>query len=160
MPCYLFTFHAYRSWLPDRKQGYVERGKGIQPPDPDLAKKYRQRAVQSETRFDRQAQQTMIDALLEACQYQQCRMHSIATDATHLHVLVSWRIDRNWQAVRSGLKTSLTRRLNENLSRQFWFSRSASRKRVEDRDHFDQLVEAYLPNHRGLKYNEHRGIYE
>jgi hypothetical protein len=33
MPCYLFTWHAYATWLPDRKQGYVEKGRGILPPD-------------------------------------------------------------------------------------------------------------------------------
>ncbi|QDT75400.1 hypothetical protein I41_46100 [Lacipirellula limnantheis] len=29
MPCCLFTYHAYGSWTPDRKQGYVKRHQGI-----------------------------------------------------------------------------------------------------------------------------------
>src|SRR4051794_35604479 len=29
MPCYLFTYHAYGSWMPDHKRGYVHRGQGV-----------------------------------------------------------------------------------------------------------------------------------
>ncbi|MEM1305417.1 MAG: hypothetical protein AAGG46_11005, partial [Planctomycetota bacterium] len=29
MPVYLFTYHTYGSWLPDRPQGYVQRDQGI-----------------------------------------------------------------------------------------------------------------------------------
>jgi hypothetical protein len=41
MPCYLFTYHAYGSWMPDRPQGYVRRGKGILPTDTRMAERYR-----------------------------------------------------------------------------------------------------------------------
>ena len=36
MPVYLFTFHAYGSWLPDNPRGYVRRKEGIQPQDVPL----------------------------------------------------------------------------------------------------------------------------
>jgi REP element-mobilizing transposase RayT len=158
MPCYLFTYHAYRSWLPDRSQGFVKRGEGIQEPDPALAKAYRERAKQEQTWFDDESQKVMIDALVEACEKQQCRLHYVATDATHLHLLVSWRIDRDWKTMRTCLKGSVSRRLNERLRRQLWFGRSASRKRVEDRKHFDYLMDVYLPKHQGLKWHEGKGL--
>jgi hypothetical protein len=41
MPCYLFTYHAYLSWMPDRPQGYVRRKKGIFPPDEEKAEAYK-----------------------------------------------------------------------------------------------------------------------
>ena len=37
MPCYLFTFHAYGTWMPDREEGFVRREQGILPPDEELA---------------------------------------------------------------------------------------------------------------------------
>ena len=36
MPCYLFTYHAYGSWLPDHAEGYVHWKEGQQPPDDNL----------------------------------------------------------------------------------------------------------------------------
>ncbi len=38
MPCYLFTFHAFGTWMPDREEGFVQRKKGILPPDEELAR--------------------------------------------------------------------------------------------------------------------------
>ena len=154
MPCYLFTYHAYGSWMPDRKQGFVRRTEGVLPPDANLAREYRSDLKQRPVSFDGQIQSLIINELQTACVHQKCRGHYAATETSHVHVLVSWRDDRPWKKVRSGLKSSLTRRLNRELRRQIWFSDSASRRRVEDRAHFDYLVEQYLPSHRGWKWEE------
>ena len=71
MPCYLFTYHAYGSWMPDRKQGYVRRGQGVQPPDMKRAEQYRRRANQEEVTFDSRMQQLAIDELRGAFAHQQ-----------------------------------------------------------------------------------------
>ena len=34
MPVFMFTLHAYRSWMPDHRRGFVIRSKGIQKRDP------------------------------------------------------------------------------------------------------------------------------
>ena len=41
MPVYLFTYHAYQSWMPDRGRGFVQKGRGIQPTNALLAHAYR-----------------------------------------------------------------------------------------------------------------------
>ena len=66
MPCYLFTYHAYGSWMPDRPQGYVQRKQGILPPDAVLAQKYRTAMEQSEAKFTSDVQIALIDSLLES----------------------------------------------------------------------------------------------
>ena len=44
MPCYLFTYHGYGTWLPDRSRGYVRRKEGILPTDEaPMAECYRKR---------------------------------------------------------------------------------------------------------------------
>ena len=154
MPCYLFTYHAYGSWMPDRKQGFVRRGQGVLSPDKGLACQYRTDAKQPQITFDGSVQRLVIDELQTAWGYQDCRGHFVATDSTHVHVLVSWPDERPWKRIRSGLKSSLTRRLNQELRRQTWFSDSASRKRVKDQSHFDYLVTEYLPSHHGWKWRE------
>lgn len=154
MPCYLFTCHAYRSWMPDRVEGFVQRGKGILPPDDDLARQYRERAREGEILFDSDLQLLLIAESRIACEKQRYRGHFIATEPTHIHVLASWADDRSWLKVRSALKASLTRRLNREQGRRQWFVDNASRRHVKHQEHFDYLVNSYLPSHGGWKWKE------
>jgi hypothetical protein len=160
MPCYLVTYHAHGSWMPDHRRGYVRRGQGILPPDSKMAAHYRANMVQEAIFFDAAIQRLLIDESLAASNFQHFRCHYLATEPTHLHALVSWTIDRKWQVVRTKLRESLTRRLNREVCRQEWFAKSPSRKQVNDRKHFDYLVEVYLPKHSGLKWRESRGIFQ
>jgi hypothetical protein len=159
MPCYLFSYHAYASWLPDRQRGYVRRGQGILPPDREMAEHYRQNMTQDVVRFDDAVQRHMVEELLAASEHQQMRCHYVSTEPTHVHVLVSWTINRKWEVVRAKLRESVTRRLNREVRRQEWFSKSPSRKRVKDRGHFDYLMTEYLRKHSGWKWRETHGFF-
>jgi hypothetical protein len=159
MPCYLFTYHAHGSWMPDRKRGYVHRGDGIRTPDTHMAELYRANLKQTVVRFDSAIQEHLIEGALEACGHQEVRRHFIATEATHAHVLVSWKCDRTWELVRKQIRGNITRRLNDAYQHQEWFSKSPSRKRVEERKHFDYLVHVYLMKHSGRKWAEGRGLF-
>ena len=159
MLTYLFTYHAYLSWLPDRHEGYTERGKGIQPRDMKKAAEYREKATHGLVRFDDRLQRIAIDELLIAVEKQTLHLHAVATDDAHLHVLVSWHTEKTWKQARNGLKYSLTRRFNNEFGTRPWFVENASRRRVYKQKHFDYLVEEYLPSHRGWKWNEERGLY-
>jgi hypothetical protein len=155
MPCYLFTFRAYGSWMPDREEGFVRRKQGILPPDEELAEDYKRRANEDTVLFDANIQRLLIDEVRIACEKQRYRGHCVATEPTHVHALVSWTDEREWLKIRSGLKTSLTMRLNRDVKRRkHWFVDSASRKQVKDHKHFDHLVTEYLPSHRGWKWRE------
>jgi hypothetical protein len=159
MPCYLFTYHAYGSWLPDHPRGYVQRGKGILPPDAEMAARYRGNLLQDAVRFDAQIQKLLIEGTLEACRHQELTCHFIATEVTHAHVLVSWKTERSWMLVRRQIRGNITRSLNKEFCRQEWFSKSPSRKRVKDQEHFDHLISSYLPKHSGLKWSQKEGIH-
>jgi REP element-mobilizing transposase RayT len=155
MPCYLFTFHAYGTWMPDREEGFVRRAQGILPPDEALAISYRDRAAEQDAVFDDKIQKLLIEETQIACENQHYRGHCVATDPTHIHALVSWPDERPWLKIRTGLKSSFTRRLNRDVrKRRNWFVDSASRKRVKDDAHFEHLVNEYLPSHRGWKWRE------
>ena len=155
MPCYLFTFHAYGTWMPDREEGFVRRKQGVLPPDEELAEDYRGKAGEDQVSFDSPIQVLLIEESRIACEKQRYRGHCIATDPTHVHALISWSDERPWLKIRSGLKTSLTLRLNRDVKRRkHWFVDSASRKQVKDQRHFDHLVSEYLPSHRGWKWRE------
>ncbi len=159
MPVYLFTYHAYGSWLPDRKRGYTRKKQGVLPPDPVMAKHYREKMSQSPASFSTSIQKIQIEELIIACDCQCYELRAVATDSSHLHVLVSWRSTRSWRRVRSGLQHSLSRRLNQDVCKRTWFVAHPSRKRVKDRQHYNYLLSTYLPDHRGWKWDRRRGAY-
>jgi hypothetical protein len=159
MPCYLFTFHAYGSWLPDRPQGYVKRGRGILSTDHRMAAIYAENLKSRVVVFDERIQRLLIESARESIERQSCRCHQIATDASHAHILASWQSDRTWELVRKQIGHSMTRRLNAELGRRQWFAKSPSRRRVEDRKHFDHLTTVYLPRHKGLKWSASNGVF-
>ena len=160
MPVYLLAVHAYRSWMPDRPEGYVKRGDGILPADPELAEVYNAIANEPAARFGDEQQQLLIDESLATSAKQSLRCHFAATDPTHVHLLLSWKTAKTSAAVRKSIKTSLTRRLNLECEKRTWFSRSGSRKRVAGEDHFNNLVQSSLPSHRGWKWSEARGYFK
>jgi hypothetical protein len=153
----MFSFHAYRSWMPDHRRGYTRRGEGYQPPDPEMARNYERRAKHDRSWFDPEIQKSLIARAQEACVHLDCRLHGFATELGH--VLVSWKHSRTWQSIRTSIKSSLTRCMREkHLGIEF--SRGASRKHVEKRPHFDHLMETYLPDHPGWGWYEDKGWIE
>jgi hypothetical protein len=137
-----------------RAKGFVRRRTGVLPPDEALAQRYRRQATEGAVLFAPEQQLWLIEELRTAFEKQQCRGHFIATEPTHVHVLVSWRDRRPWRRLRDGVKQSMTRRLNQAMRRKHWFSGGASRKRVKDKQHFNLLICEYLPSHRGWKWRE------
>jgi REP element-mobilizing transposase RayT len=157
MPCYLFTFHAYRSWSADNPHGFVQEGKeGVQAPSPQLGRFYDEHAHQPPVLFGGLHQQVLIWIVYDACGRRPWRLHFVATEPTHVHILASWRSADPWRNVRKRLKNLAGLMLGKKCERtgRKWFSRKGSRKRVRDRRHFDYLVSEYLPKHRGLQWRE------
>jgi REP element-mobilizing transposase RayT len=159
MPCYLFTFHAYRSWMPDRQRGYVRRHQGILPRDGKMADQYARNAKHIAISFASDQQLAVIEILERGVAHIQCRLHFVATDSTHIHALVSWSGERTWEKNRTSLKRALTLSLKERFGDRPWLCEGASRKQVRDRKHFEYLVVQYLPSHRGWKWCEGRGVF-
>lgn len=159
MPVYHFTYHAHGSWLPDHHRGYTRRGARILPTDSKMAGRYRGHMKQPPVSFIDPMQELLIDELKRACHAQGYTLHSVATDATHVHVVVAWTTDRPWVRVRAGLQSSMTRRLNRKLGKHKWFVSNPSRKRVKDEAHLGYLIDTYHPSHRGWKWNRQRGAY-
>jgi REP element-mobilizing transposase RayT len=159
VPVYLFTYHAYRSWMPDLPLGFVLRHEGILPPSRALSNVYKRQAVEEEVKFKSPFQRMLIDELVASCTKQNWQLHFAATTISHVHVLVSWRSAQTWKQVRVSLKSSLSRRCNQEHGRRRWFSEGASRKQVQNESHFDYLCNSYLPRHDGWKWKEKRGFF-
>jgi REP element-mobilizing transposase RayT len=154
MAVYHFTLHAYRSWTPAHRRGYVRRGKGILPTDKKMADVYARAAKQAPVIFTTQIQQILINTARAECAAKHWRLHCAATDSTHVHLLVSWKTFIPWNDVIHRLKNILSYRLAKELAtrgRQ-WFVRGQSRRRVTNRAHLDYLIQKYLPSHNGVAW--------
>jgi hypothetical protein len=150
MPVYLFTYHAYQTWLPDNRRGFVQEGQGVQPRNERLAASYRQAAAHLPFEFDADTQIQLIAKARAIC----------AGDGLRLHALVSWRdAALAFGKVRGRIKNLLSLHLSKRagVTGRPWFSTGSSRKRVEDQNHFNHLMSAYLPRHSGVGWYDDRG---
>ena len=160
MSVYLFTYHTYRSWMPDHKRGFTKEDEGYQLPNPELADAYRAASTFPPFELDAETERFLIEVAQDVCGRREWRMHAGATEPTHLHILVSWRGSERWEDVRGKIKNILSLELSKR-SREIgrrWFAEKASRKRVKDRGHFDYLIDVYLfKKHGGWRWSEKRG---
>jgi REP element-mobilizing transposase RayT len=156
MPCYLFTYHAYRSWNANHPRGFVLEAGRIEPPSLHQANFYDSQAKQPRVLFRPVHQRILLWIIQDACARRKWRLHAVATNPTHIHVLMSWRSEERWQEISRRLKvlSSLMLGRKSGIAGRKWFVRRSSRKRIRNREHFDYLVTTYLPRHRGLLWKE------
>ena len=156
MPVYLFTYHAYRTWNADNSRGFVKWKEGVQEPDVELARAYDKHAKDPRVLFDESKQSALLWIIHDCCCRRQWRLHFVASESSHIHLLMSWRDRSQWKDVSTRVKDLASRALGQISGEQGrkWFVRRSSRKRVKNRKHFDYLVTNYLPSHRGLKWKE------
>jgi hypothetical protein len=156
MAVYFITLHAYRSWRPDNKRGYVRRKKGIQPPDPKTAADYDARATQEPVIFTKEMQNVMIAGAHDICARRHWSLHGIGFEPSHAHFLISWREFIAWVEIRAKLKNLLSLFLGRFTGEQsrHWFVDGGSRKRVKEKKNFDYLMKTYIPEHYGEKWFE------
>jgi REP element-mobilizing transposase RayT len=140
MPVYHFTLHAYRSWRPDNKRGYVRRGGKLHPPDAAQAQKYDARAKHEPAVFTTEVQRILIRTAANFCERRKLRLHAAGSDPSHIHFVISWRAYSSWTEILRRLKNILSKELNEQLHcTRPWFVRGANSKRVSNRGHLELL---------------------
>ena len=167
MPVFLITPHAYRSWNADNPRGYVRLNQGILPPDPEQAKRYNRRTKHERVRFDQSLHELLIEGCRDLCNCRGWRLHQIVVVSSHLHALISWT-DKSLcsENVRDTIKRILGWMLATHSQQpgRKWFARKGSRKPVHGREHFEHLMNCYLPDHAngrrgGSGWCEKKGYY-
>jgi REP element-mobilizing transposase RayT len=146
--------------MPDEDDGNVRRDEGQLPQDVRAAIENRKRMTEEEVLFGESHEQALIDEVHVAAKHQTFRVHYVATEPTHIHIVVSWKDDRPFEKLRWGIRQSLSRRLGRDFGRREWLSEGGSRRRVVNEEHFDYLVGTYLPRHSGWKWSEEQGLHK
>ena len=152
MAVYHFTIHAYRSWRPDHRRGYVHHTDGLLPPDPLMATWHDAHAKFQPVPFDDEIQRILISGSHDICTRRSWRLHACGMDPTHLHLMVSWRPFTSCADVLNKLKNVLSWQLGQQVGPvgRRWFVRGGSMRRVANIGHFTYLVRRYFPDHPGL----------
>ena len=154
MPVYHFTFHAYGTWLPDRPEGSFKYHQGWQPPGHARAETYRSQMTDEPARFNNKAQQLLLDTLRKGETLQNYDLYALATDESHAHAVIAWRDEREPVRIRSQVKSSMTRAINQSFGKRKWFVYGAGQTPITDEEHLHHLVHVYLPKHSGLYWSQ------
>lgn len=170
MPVYHLTIHAFGSWQEDHPKGYVQRGSGLKLPSGSLDAARRGLQKQAAVRFESEWYSLLREELVQVAERYGVRLHGLAVTPTHLHVVLSFRspacacgaldnrhCGKSCEAYRyaAGFATRFKRNAGMALRRESgrdglkWFSRGWHLSRVRDREHLAQLLDVYLPEHRG-----------
>jgi len=162
MPVYLFTYHAYGTWWPDRPQGFVQEGKGIQPANSKLAESYRKGAKHPPVSFNSKQQRELIEKLHHIADTDGFLIYAASADTTHVHGLVGWDDDRGYAQLRGRIKNLLSLHLSRlaGTTGRPRFVKESSRKRVKENEHFEYLLSTYIPKHIGWQWYQRRGWVE
>jgi hypothetical protein len=130
------------------------------------AERYFNIATHDEFSIDDEIQLLIIDEAQRAVVFQNLRLHHVATETTHAHLLVSWRSKKDWRQIRTSLKSSLTLAIRERMRKQCKnanapiFSHGSSRKRIRNWRHFRYWLDEYGPSHSGWKWTEGEGLFK
>ena len=154
MPVFLFTFHGYRTWMPDHPRGYNRKNEGTFAPDPEMNEHYERRAHFDEVRFDAERQKVVVDAYVEVASNLDLRLYYAVCVDTHAHPLVGWRDDREWTYIHDRLKSIIALKLGEaeRVKGRRWLTARRIGEQVSESEHFAHLMTVYLPDHRGYTY--------
>lgn len=160
MPVYLFTFHAYKSWMPDHARGYLKRNRGAYATDEKMSRNYQTRSNHEAVTFTTEHQRIIIQTIRNICMKREWRLHYAVCVETHAHNLISWKdetlsCDDVIARVRQSCGYELAQHFKTKGKPYLSKYGGGDRKRVETRAHFEYLMTRYLPDHRGEAFNEH-----
>lgn len=97
--------------------GYVRKKVGVLPRDPEMAGHYDRDAAQAPVIFDDEVQRIIIEGVKDICTRRDWMLHAIATEPSHVHLLVSWPPDTHeWKHVHDTLKRLLGMMLSKHLN--------------------------------------------
>jgi hypothetical protein len=166
MPVYMATVHAYRSWSEEHPFGYVQRGEGLKPPSPNLARYREDHSNHPPARFEGAMQQALIEVVAAIVEERELRLHATTTTPTHVHVVISFRspactcgasdhcyANCGARAHVESFLARLKRKMGQCLAKMMntrgrpWLSRGWDITPVRRPEHLEHLLSVYLPKH-------------
>ena len=144
---YHIIWTTYGTWLSGDERGWIKKkAPGIQPPDPVLNERSRDRMVEAVVILS-DAQRSLVEQTIrDHCRIRNWPLHAVNARSNHVHVVVTADCDAN--EVMNQLKAWCSRKLSDaaglenavavKAGRRHWFTEGGDKELIED--------EAYLQN--------------
>jgi REP element-mobilizing transposase RayT len=108
---YFLTWPTYGTWLPGDERGWVQYGKGFQPPDPVRKLEAEARMTEDSCVLDMEQRSLVEKTIAEHCRIRGWVLHAANCRTNHLHVIVTAHCGPD--KVREQFKAWCTRKLKE-----------------------------------------------
>ena len=108
---YFLTWCTYGTWLPGDERGWIQYGRGLQPPDAVRKLEAQTRMTEDACRLDGEQRDVVNRQIAETCNVRGWELHAVNCRSNHVHVVVT--SDRAPKNVRNQLKAWCTLRLKE-----------------------------------------------
>jgi REP element-mobilizing transposase RayT len=141
---YFLTWTTYGTWLPGDDRGWVERGRGLKPPNADLRQRTFRSLRETACTLAPQQRETVNQTIRDHCEVRGWRLWAVNCRSNHVHVVASG--DRAPEEMMRQFKAWATRRLRERevtqgaAPRQNWWTERGSRRWIND----DSSLEAAI----------------
>ena len=147
VPVYHVIVHGFFTWNADNPDGYYRRKRGRYAAAPKLAAYWNRSARFSAVCWSRDDQGMLCRTILETSARREWIVYAIATQTTHLHVVVAWQTAHSPKRVQQVLKQIMSLALGSKYGRgRRWFSRNGVPQRVRNKAHLRHLLYDYLPS--------------
>src|SRR5207302_9184893 len=106
---YLITWTTYGTWLPGDERGWIQTGKGVQPPDSRRQEEAIALMTEDACVLTTEQRGLVERTVADHCRIRRWELHIVNCRTNHVHVIVS--ADREKEGVREQFKARCTRRL-------------------------------------------------
>ena len=147
VPVYHVIVHGFFTWNADNPNGYYRTKRGRYAAAPQLAVHWSRRARFPAVCWTRDDQDMLSRTVLEISARREWIVYAIATQSTHLHIVIAWHTSHSPKEVQQTLKQIMSLELGRKYGRgRRWFSRNGVPQRVKNKTHLRHLLYDYLPN--------------
>jgi len=146
MPVYHVIVHGFFTWNADNPQGYYRRKRGRYAAEEKLALHWTRTARFPAARWHREDQEILLRSVLESAERREWDVYAVATQTTHLHIVVAWQTRHSPQEVQQKLKQIMSLQMGRTYGYgRRWLARNGQPQRVRNRAHLRRLLYDYLP---------------
>ena len=142
---YFLTWGTYGTRLPGGERGWVERGRGWQPPDAAREAAAAASMTEDACVLDREQREVVERQVAETCRFRGWILHCVNCRSNHVHVVVTANIEPT--VVRDQLKAWCTRRLKELDAaracasvREKWWAERGSQRFINDSESLEAVI--------------------
>jgi len=146
--------------MPNHERGYTQKGKGVFSTDEQMNLLYERKSQFDAIYFTESRQRIVVDAALEVCNTIGISAYYLVCVSTHLHALVGWKDEREWEMIYDRIKRIIALKLarSEGVAGRRWLAARRNGTAICSREHFVHLVHTYLPDHQGVRYVDEQAL--